>query len=815
MMKLIKVKFLAYKSLVNKEFEITHQCIGLVGKNESGKSNILNAIHTLNPEKELKPSNRPKMLDKKSKPQISFEFVPTDIEFAELTKLINGWMDENSISKTSIKINALKVSIIITLNIENQKEYRTEISGIELVDKLFFLKSEFLKDNSKIQIDGELVEISKLQFLSKKDLETNLKRESKIEIAGVKYDKIQQYKKDIFLTQLKIDELNNENDEELNKDEIKELIKLNSIYEKDKSKLENEIEQFIEKNGEYFPPVETTRLKEKNINLNNSINSSKSLLQENEIKLEEIELLESPADINKIELKKKITSLKSKITSSTNKIENNKIQIERLNEKLETKYSDDISFINDKLSIHLDEYIQSSIPKTVFWSYDEAFVLQSETTFESLLNAESVIEISRPLLNIFNICSAIQNLDDLKEWIKEMVDFPEERSRMNDRFNRKINEYLKAVWQDYDQKLKITIESDKLRIEFYDPSVVEATHYKMSDRSQGAQTFISFLLTIGAEASKNTLSNTILLLDEPENHLHPSGVRYLLEELIKISNKNNLVIYATHSTFMIDKKNYSRHLRISKEREKTIIEQSQKDRIGYFMQEEVLFGALDCKLDRETAVKTDVNFVLEGQGDVILFEKYFELNPQSAKIFSNKNNTIFYHGGGCTNIKKYLLQRPLQLGTKWIFVLDNDGPANNLKQMIEKLYEEYINKEIFILQYASEKGESEIELEDLVPNELVKQAVVDSLNEINYYNSDDLIQSLDFKNQFSETIASIIDHMKESPRIKEYKGILKDKFNGLIEEEIKDSNKNALSKSFPNYVSWLSGQIVNLKKTIK
>jgi predicted ATP-dependent endonuclease of OLD family len=40
--------------------------------------------------------------------------------------------------------------------------------------------------------------------------------------------------------------------------------------------------------------------------------------------------------------------------------------------------------------------------------------------------------------------------------------------------------------------------------------------------------------------------NKVILLDEPETHLHPSGQKYLRNELLKIS-ENNLVIYATHS----------------------------------------------------------------------------------------------------------------------------------------------------------------------------------------------------------------------------------------------------------------------------
>jgi len=44
-MELKKIYFDAFKSLLTKELEINHNCIGLVGINESGKSNLLHAIN--------------------------------------------------------------------------------------------------------------------------------------------------------------------------------------------------------------------------------------------------------------------------------------------------------------------------------------------------------------------------------------------------------------------------------------------------------------------------------------------------------------------------------------------------------------------------------------------------------------------------------------------------------------------------------------------------------------------------------------------------------------------------------------------------
>ena len=77
-MQLRKVYFDAYKSLLNTELEITDSCIGLVGINESGKSNVLNAIAVLSQKKPLTGTDTPRMA--KRDPSLRFEFQPDDVE---------------------------------------------------------------------------------------------------------------------------------------------------------------------------------------------------------------------------------------------------------------------------------------------------------------------------------------------------------------------------------------------------------------------------------------------------------------------------------------------------------------------------------------------------------------------------------------------------------------------------------------------------------------------------------------------------------------------------------------------------------------
>ena len=75
---------------------------------------------------------------------------------------------------------------------------------------------------------------------------------------------------------------------------------------------------------------------------------------------------------------------------------------------------------------------------------------------------------------------------------------------------------------------------------------------------------------ISVQNKSKQISGNILIIDEPEIGLHPSGVQFLRQELERIS-KNNLVMIATHSIFMIDNNIIDRHFIVEKENEITAI----------------------------------------------------------------------------------------------------------------------------------------------------------------------------------------------------------------------------------------------------
>ena len=150
-----------------------------------------------------------------------------------------------------------------------------------------------------------------------------------------------------------------------------------------------------------------------------------------------------------------------------------------------------------------------------------------------------------------------------------------EARNLQDKLSDRVTAHIRKLWPDHPIRIKFQINGTQLTFLVEDDGV----QYKVrttSQRSDGFRQFVSFLLTISAENHSRKLSNTLLLLDEPETHLHPQAQEYLKNELMRISKGKdaNIVLYATHSNYMIDKSQISRCFRVDKGKDgKTKIEQ--------------------------------------------------------------------------------------------------------------------------------------------------------------------------------------------------------------------------------------------------
>src|SRR5206468_7778106 len=116
-----------------------------------------------------------------------------------------------------------------------------------------------------------------------------------------------------------------------------------------------------------------------------------------------------------------------------------------------------------------------------------------------------------------------------------------------------------SVWKEHQSPSRERVPAGEQPIR----GVREKNRYDCARRSDVFKRFVSFLLLISANAKSGSLADTLLLIDEPDTSLHPSGTRFLRDELLRIA-KTNYVAYSTHSIFMIDRDNIGRHIIVTK-----------------------------------------------------------------------------------------------------------------------------------------------------------------------------------------------------------------------------------------------------------
>ena len=235
--------------------------------------------------------------------------------------------------------------------------------------------------------------------------------------------------------------------------------------------------------------------------------------------------------------------------------------------------------LTDFFNTNLPNYFWEEIHSIVFWKSEPKYLISNAINLQQFSANPKTVSI--PLINCFELIGITET--EIKTEIDKLNN-PASIHNLEQRLNDKVTEHIKKVWNGHPILIKFKINSNTISLLVED----EGVNYDAkvtSQRSDGFRQFISFLLTVSIENSNDKLNYTILLLDEPETHLHPTAQLNLRDELLRISKKrddNNIVFYATHSNYLIDKSNLNRSFKITKENNtKTKIEKISKVQSSY------------------------------------------------------------------------------------------------------------------------------------------------------------------------------------------------------------------------------------------
>lgn len=312
-----------------------------------------------------------------------------------------------------------------------------------------------------------------------------------------------------------------------------------------------------------------------------------------------------------------------------------------------------------------NQIMESHSLDALFWEYDESNLLPSEIIIDDFAEKP---DICIPLKNMFTL----GGVGDIKTEIDRIKLLSiNQKQNFLDGIAHKTTKHFHSVWKEY-KKIEFQLKLDNNKIV---PGIKEKNSFDFSKRSDGFKRFVTFLLMISVNVKINNLNNTLLLIDEPDSGLHPSGARYLRDELFNISLKN-YVLYSTHSIFMVDSGNIGRHYIVKKDNEITTIEQAKDSNIA---EEEVIFNALGYSVFETLNEK---NIIFEGWKDKKIFLTALEKEEKEIK---NKFEKVgICHAKGVKHIKS--ITPMIELAKrKCIIVSDYDSPAKDQQKQYGEL----------------------------------------------------------------------------------------------------------------------------------
>lgn len=315
------------------------------------------------------------------------------------------------------------------------------------------------------------------------------------------------------------------------------------------------------------------------------------------------------------------------------------------------------------VSTEVTELVDNFLPEVVYWKYADNQLLPERIVLsEFIANPDKCL----PLKNMFHLAE-IEKIKEEIEGAKTKGD--NQLNNLLKRVATKTTEHFKKVWKEY-REIQFSLRMNGEHIQC---SISEKNDYAFQKRSDGFKRFVAFLLTVSSQSQTGKLKDALLLIDEPDSGLHPSGARCLRDELIKIS-KTNYVVYSTHSIFMIDRHNVGRHLIVKKKNEVTEITDADE---GNLVNEEVIFNSLNYSAFEHLK---EQNILFEGWRDKELLRAAIK-KPYEKSFFEGLGLS---HAEGVKSFKWFIPLIELA-ERKAVIVSDNDKAAKEGQKEYNKL----------------------------------------------------------------------------------------------------------------------------------
>ena len=160
---------------------------------------------------------------------------------------------------------------------------------------------------------------------------------------------------------------------------------------------------------------------------------------------------------------------------------------------------------------------------------------------------KNILKDSDHIFNRFLIAAGITE-EEIMEAFEDTIDGNRRTAR--NRITRKIQNNIEAEFNDFynQEKIEFQIEFEHRVFKIY--ILTDDKAMNLSERSNGLRWYISIFVDVLSREYKN--KSLVYLLDEPGVYLHVNAQKQLLELFSRLAERDNQVIYTTHSPYMID-----------------------------------------------------------------------------------------------------------------------------------------------------------------------------------------------------------------------------------------------------------------------
>lgn len=359
-----------------------------------------------------------------------------------------------------------------------------------------------------------------------------------------------------------------------------------------------------------------------------------------------------------------------------------------------------IDSLRDFIVRKSESILEKLMPRAIYWKYSPNYIISQPIDLNSFSNN---VNTNVPLKNIFAL-AGIAN-ENIQTNIARAKKEHDDRTQLEKDLSRAATEHINEVWPEHKIDIGVRVEMNGICTVHVSDKDSTSRTFSMEDRSDGFKQFVSILLTLSAENKNQELKNVIILVDEPENSLHPSSVQYLRDELLKIA-RGNTVLAASHSIFLVDKKNVNRHVKVFKEKGETKAERIKKDNP---FAEEVIYRAFGTSIYE---IIEPYVLILEGSTDSDIYKAFMHKLPSL-----NFPNICVIPASGVTEVRKYV-KFCNQKTVTGIAVVDSDQEGKNELRHIKESSPEFANN-VFEINDLIEMVDRETTLEDLMPGETI------------------------------------------------------------------------------------------------